>query len=114
MSHSAWPVREELREKFPAIDKMVERIDQFKADPGFSQEVGRRDDWIPKFDWPDEDILHRMIDLIAYGNAANSKKVGALLESGVFNQIFQGYSVESTAALSAEALRDVWMCPGRR
>jgi len=93
---------EELSREIQAIDELVDRINRFKVDPQFSQTTKERQDKIPDFNSSDQFVLHRLIDLIAYSNNANADKVGRLLERRPFQEIFQGYSIDKTADLSAE------------
>src|SRR5215813_3548234 len=74
--------------------------------PGFSQEVKRRDDWIPKFDWPDEDIL---VDLDS--NAAKSDRVEDLLKRGSSTRSFTAMQLR---LLPRSRPRASEICDGKR
>jgi hypothetical protein len=92
-----------------AIDKMVDRVNHFKVDPQFTRWVGERVERTPDFDLKDEEILRRLVVLIAYSNNANAERVERLVERGVFDHIFQNYSIGNAARLSPESLiRDHW------
>ncbi|MFZ3213467.1 MAG: DNA-3-methyladenine glycosylase I [Terriglobales bacterium] len=92
-----------------AIDEMVERINRFKADPQFTQEMEKRTRLVPDFNLRDEEILQRLILLIAYSNAAKASKVTCLVESEVFKTIFVNYSIEKAVELLAkDIVRDHW------
>jgi 3-methyladenine DNA glycosylase Tag len=90
-----------------AIDRMVQRINRFKIDPGFSQQVEERSRKVPDFAMDDRQILRHLMVLIAYSNNANSVKVTRLVESEVFESIFQKYFVEKkTSELTAKSIVD--------
>jgi hypothetical protein len=55
---------------FQAIDNMVDRINSFKVDPDLTQQIEDRRNLFADFDLKDDEILHRLIELIAYGNNA--------------------------------------------
>lgn len=90
---------------FQAIDNVVDRVNSFKVDPEFTQQIEDRRNLIPDFGLKDDEILYRLIELIAYSNNANAQLVTRLLSSNVFRSIFENYSVEKTAELSAEEIR---------
>jgi methyladenine glycosylase len=99
---------EELSRAIRAIDEMTKLVDCFK-NAQFTQEAEKRSSLTPDFNWKDEHILCRLIALIAYSNNAKAAGVTRILESGVFNQVFQNYSVEKVAELSAEnIIRTFW------
>ncbi len=87
-----------------AIDKMVERVNCFKIDPQFTQWVEERRVSVPDFTLDDEQILRRLMVLIAYSNNANAKQVTRLVEGEVFKSIIQKYFVEKTVELTAESI----------
>ena len=92
-----------------AIDNMVDRVNHFKIEPQFTQWVDERVELIPDFGMTDEEILRRLVVLIAYSNNANAEKVTQLVESHAFDAIFQDYSIRNTAKLSPESLvRSHW------
>jgi hypothetical protein len=96
---------EETNKCFQAIDNMVERVDSFKVDPEFTKQIEERRNLVPNFNLSDKEILRRLVELIAYSNNANAQNVTRLLDREVFRPIFQDYSVEKTANLSAEEVR---------
>jgi 3-methyladenine DNA glycosylase Tag len=81
---------------------MMERVKRFRLDPQFAQAVRERQNLIPDFDWPDNEILGRLIALIAYSNNAHADSVTQMVKAGVFEETFHNYSVEKVAALSPE------------
>jgi len=92
-------------ESLAAIDKVIQRVDRFRVEPEFTSELNWRVEGKPNFSLPDEKILARMIDLIAYSNNAPADKVGKLIESGILRTIFYEYSIEKTAESSPEQIR---------
>jgi hypothetical protein len=92
---------------FQAIDNMVDRVNSFKVDPEFTQQVEARRNLVADFSLKDDEILRQLIELIAYSNNANAQKVTDLVVREVFRPIFHDYSVEKTADLLAEELRQL-------
>jgi hypothetical protein len=92
-----------------AIDKMVERINRFKIDPQFTQQMEDRRRKAPNFALSDSEILRHLMILVAYSNNANSEKVTHLVEGPAFESIFQKYFVQKTSELTAERIiADCW------
>ena len=87
-----------------AIDGMVARVDRFKVEPQFAQWVNERVELVSNFDMKDDEVLRRLVVLIAYSNSANAEKVTQLVESHAFDHIFHNYTLEDTAKLSPESL----------
>jgi len=92
-------------ESLAAIDKVIQRIDSCRVEPEFTNELKWRVEGKPDFNLPDEKILARMIDLIAYSNNAPANKVGKLIESGILRTIFHDYSIEKTVESLPEQIR---------
>jgi hypothetical protein len=87
-----------------AIDKMVERVNRFKIDPQFTQQMEDRRRKAPNFAMSDSEVLRHLMILVAYSNNANSEKVTRLVEGPVFESIFQKYFVQKTSELTAESI----------
>jgi hypothetical protein len=66
---------------------MVEHVNRFKCDPEFTLEVKRRATCVPDPNSTDEDLLERMIYLIAYSNNAPADAVTRLYDSGAFKRV---------------------------
>jgi hypothetical protein len=94
-----------LTRHIKVIDEMVERVNHFKVIPEFTQQVEERRNLIPNFSWKDEEILRRLILVIAYSNQANAQNVTQIVKRGVFNTIFHDYCIDTTAKLSAEDIK---------
>jgi 3-methyladenine DNA glycosylase Tag len=99
---------EGISKSFQASDNMVNRVNAFRVDPEFTRHIEDRLSRVPDFSWTDEEILRRLIELIAYSNNANAQKVTRLVDRDVFRPIFQDYSVDKSAALLAEQIRLVY------
>ncbi len=95
----------DLQRLFEAIDRMVERVNRYKVDPGFSRDIEDRSAGFPDFAVKDEDILEYMVVLIAYSNNAPAVNVTPLVDSGLFKKVFQGYDIKKAAQLSPENIR---------
>jgi 3-methyladenine DNA glycosylase Tag len=89
-----------------AIDRMVDRVSRFKVDPEFSRQIDERSSTRPNFAMDDREVLRHLMVLIAYSNNANSLKVTRLVESDVFESIFQNYFIKNWTHLSAEGASD--------
>lgn len=85
-----------------AIDLMIERVNRFKADPRFSEQMCERSRTTPRFAMNDREILRLLVVLIAYSRGAKSKLVERLVEGDVFESIFQKYIVRYWEQLSAK------------
>jgi 3-methyladenine DNA glycosylase Tag len=88
---------QDLSRIFSKIDVLIKRVDQFKSDPQFSDEVKKRTARKPSFDETDDEVFGRVVKLIAYSQAARTSSVKPLIENGIFKQIFDNYSVEEVA-----------------
>ncbi len=92
-----------------AIDRMVQRVHEFKVEGPFTREIERRQQLAADFTRRDNDILGRMVALIAYSNNARASKVQDLEDGGVFRRIFRDYSVADVADLNAqEVIEQHW------
>jgi 3-methyladenine DNA glycosylase Tag len=85
-----------------AIDRIVERVHEFKVDAIFTPEYESRLSKTPDFSLNDEYVLRRLVTLIAYSNQANSSRVSALVDSPRFSEIFAEFNVEAVARLSEQ------------
>jgi hypothetical protein len=91
---------------FEAIGKMVERVNRFKIDPQFTQQVEERHGKVPDFTLDDQRVLRHLMVLIAYSNNANAEKGTRLVEGKVFESVFEKYFVEKTTEVTAESIID--------
>ena len=90
-----------------AIDRMMERVNRYKRDPEFTRQVEERSRKVPDFNLDDRQILRHLMVLIAYSNNANSGKVTRLVESKIFESMFQKYFVErNRSELTAKSIID--------
>jgi 3-methyladenine DNA glycosylase Tag len=85
-----------------AIDEMIERVNRFKKEPDFTQDMEKRRLKTPDFTLSDDQILRRMVKLIAYSNNAQSAKVTALFNPDVFKPIFSDYCLQKASELNHE------------
>lgn len=83
---------------------MIAGIKPYLVESKFSEEISKREGWHPPLDASDDHIFHRCVDLIAYSNNAKADKVGPLLASGVFTNIFYDYSIPVVANMAPEAI----------
>ncbi|WP_437206202.1 hypothetical protein [Planctomicrobium sp. SH664] len=93
---------------FRKIDLIVERVKRHAIEPEFSREVARREKK-PDYDLPDDRVLKRMIELIAFSEGAQSKLVAEMLERGDLDRALMSYSPNKIAKLNPEiVIRDHW------
>jgi hypothetical protein len=92
---------------FVAIDEMVERVKQFKCEPKFTSWLDERENSVPRLGMTDQEVLGRLITLIAYSNNAKADGITRLVDQGVFERVFQDYSVEKVAGLRAENVIEI-------
>jgi 3-methyladenine DNA glycosylase Tag len=100
---------QEYQALFPDIDQMVSRVNEFRIDPEFQNEVNARANSKPDFALSDIEILKKFVYLIAYSQQANSQRVTKLVQSGTFDEIFKGYSLQNVASLNRDTiLQQYW------
>jgi hypothetical protein len=71
---------------FVAIDKIVERVKQFRCEPEFTSWLNEREASIPRLGMSDQEVLGRLITLIAYSNNAKADGITRLIDQGVFTR----------------------------
>ena len=99
---------------FRRIDLMVDKIHQHTAEPHFSEDLARRRDTKPNFKWPDDYILKRMIELIAFSQQVQSSRIVEMIESGVFVRVFPSFSPSDVAKLYPSELKKLyWNNPSK-
>lgn len=85
---------------FQKIDQLIQKIDQFKNEPLFTDERNKRQN---KFFSPfqnDDEILKEFSYLIAYSQNANSKIVEDVLKSGKFEKAFHDFIIDEVVELN--------------
>jgi hypothetical protein len=90
---------QEYQQGFQRVDEVAARIQRFQVEPDFSRDVAKRTSVVPDFDLADDAILKALVRLIAYSNNAKSDAVGRIMQSGIFDTIFDHYDVQGAARL---------------
>ena len=85
---------------YSEFDKIIEKVDQFKIEPVFSEEKFKRQDRIPDDYINDKDILELCSNLIAFSQNSNSDLVDKLLKTGNFNNAFSGFEIDEVVKMN--------------
>lgn len=92
----------------PKIDALIERVETYQT-AKLQKDVNERKNRTPDFSLSDNAILQRCIMLIAYSKQAQSRLVDRLVESGIFDRMFETYDPATVAKLdSDQLLNDYW------
>lgn len=113
-THQAICEEQEYQPLFREIDRMRARIDQFKLEPQFHDEIRARSERRPNYGLSDEQLLRSLIELIAYSQRANAKAVKRLIDRGDLDIVFQGYDLQVVENLNKdEILQEYWPEKGK-
>ncbi|MDP2991753.1 MAG: DNA-3-methyladenine glycosylase I [Deltaproteobacteria bacterium] len=72
--------------------------------PALTAEIATRNGWTPDFGLSDSDILRICIELIAYSQQAQARRVQELINGGIFKKVFVNYDVHAVANLQHDQL----------
>jgi 3-methyladenine DNA glycosylase Tag len=86
---------------FARIDALLERIRKYASEPEFSKEIRSRER-TPNFDLPDNDVLWEMIEVIALSQAVPAKRIGDMIDRGVFSDVFGSFDPATVARMKPE------------
>jgi len=89
---------------FETLDTLIERIRRHAREPEFSIEVKRRQGE-PDFSRSDAALLERMIELVAFSQAARSDVVNRLIQEGRFKAAFGSFEPSHVSQLDQEAIK---------
>ena len=89
------PMKNNNEEIFIKIDELINRVNTFKVDPLFKQEVQNRNDRKVPDKLSGDQLLKVFVTLIAFSQNANSKLVRSIIDSGIFENVFENFSVEN-------------------
>jgi len=79
---------------FDKFDKIKEKVDAYRNQPLFSEEVySRNNRYENTITSENNNLLRVMAKLIAYSNNAPSDKVNEMLEAGVFERVFHNFDL---------------------
>jgi hypothetical protein len=85
---------------FQKIDELIQKIDQFKIEPLFTDERKKRQNKTFSPFLNDDEILKKFSYLIAYSQNANSKIVEDVLNSGKFDKAFHDFKIDEVIKLN--------------
>lgn len=89
---------------FQKVDHIIRKCDSRKREPMYSEEIKRRNNRNISIINDDKDVLKRFAELIAYSNNAPSSNVSRMLQTGIFETMFNNYDVISVLLLNEDNL----------
>lgn len=90
----------ETEKIFTEIDKILETVNLFKAEPFFSDEKNKRQSKIVSIIPSNNEILKTLSYLIAYSQNSNSEIVEKVLKSGKFDKAFNDFKIDEVVKLN--------------
>ncbi|MGO9953778.1 MAG: hypothetical protein ACLPN1_16415 [Dissulfurispiraceae bacterium] len=91
---------------FSGIDKIIEIIDQYRQEPGFSETVISRKENIVSEILTENRIFEIFTNLIAYSQNANSELVEKIIKKGIFKEIFANFDINEVTEMNPCDLAD--------
>jgi hypothetical protein len=91
---------------FYRIDRLIDRINEFKIDPGFSEQIKIRQEKKVPPSLNNNEIIKIFTHLIAYSQNANSKLVEKIIDAEIFDQVFKNYDISEIIKLNPCDLAD--------
>ena len=92
---------------FTEIDNIIAKVDRFKNEPTFSQEIQERQNRRVAPLLNDNEILKTFAHLIAYSQNANSELVEQLLKSEKFDKVFDNFEVDKVIGMNPCDIADI-------
>ena len=93
-------------EIYEHIDNIIERINTYKIEPIFSNEIQSRNNRKVSKNLSENKIIEIFTILIAYSQNANSKLVEEIINTGIFNKIFADFNLNKIVDLNPCDLAD--------
>ena len=93
-------------EIFKHIDSIIEKVDNYKVEPIFSNEIQSRNNRKVSNDISENEIIEIFTTLIAYSQNANSKLVEQIIKTGIFNEIFADFDINKIVKMNPCDLAD--------
>lgn len=91
---------------FHRIDLIIERINEFRIEPEFSEQIKIRHERKVPLNLSDNEIIEIFTHLIAYSQNANSKLVEQIIDTGIFTQVFKNFDINEIIKLNPCDLAD--------
>ncbi len=93
-------------EIFEHIDNIIKKIDNYRVEPIFSNELEFRKTRKVSDNLSENEIIEIFTTLIAYSQNANSKLVEQIIKSGIFNKIFADFDINEIVKMNPCDLAD--------
>jgi hypothetical protein len=91
---------------FHKIDNLIEKIDRYRIEPAFSEQISNRKGKKVPENLSDNEIIEIFTHLIAYSQNANSKLVEQIIDTGIFSHIFKNFEIKEIIKLNPCDLAD--------
>jgi 3-methyladenine DNA glycosylase Tag len=91
---------------FKHIDSIIEKVNNYKVEPIFSNEIQSRNNRKVSNDLSENEIIEIFTTLIAYSQNANSKLVERVINTGIFNKIFADFDIDKIVDMNPCDLAD--------
>lgn len=85
---------------FADIDKIIDRVNCYKNEPSFSNEIARRQNKRVSAILNDNELLKNFAYLISYSQNANSELVGRLINSGDLDTAFKNFELDEVVKMN--------------
>lgn len=98
-----------MTELFSDIDHIIDRVNNYKQEPLFSNEFNRRQNKTVSAFLDDNQILRTFSYLIAFSQNSNSEFVERLISSGNFDKAFDNFELDKVAKMNpCDIADDYW------
>ena len=91
-----------LKKIFLDIDSIIRKVDSARKEPEFSKEIEVRNQKNPDIITDDAGILRLFASLIAFSQNAPSDKVEALLQKGIFDNVFHNFEIRRVSQINPQ------------
>jgi hypothetical protein len=96
-------------EVFESIDRIIAAVNGYTVDSSFSFEVTQRNSRRAPSELTDQKLLEIFTTLIAFSGQAPSDKVRIIVDSKIFNEVFQAFDVIKVSSLNpCDLVEEYW------
>jgi len=96
----------EINKIFGEIDKLINKINKYKVEPIFSDEIKLRNNRKISDNLTENEIIELFTTLIAFSQNANSELVQKIINSGIFKEIFVNFNIDEIVKMNPCDLAD--------
>lgn len=89
------------------IDELIARVNEYKVENVFDEEIDRRQNRVVPDISDDNQILRKLSHLIAYSQNSNSEKVEQVLKSELFDRAFNDFKIDEVINLNPCDIADL-------